>query len=233
MKDFEVTFDSDLPATPEQAWDALTRHTSAWLWEIRYEPRVGGAERGLSPHGGTMTAWDPGRHLGTRAEAPSGWFNQLDWRLSPAGDGRTHLGYRHATAFDEAEYDLQADACRRHTALYYHTIGEYLAHFAGRDAARVEVDALASCTFEQVVAALGSPGAGDAVSLEPLGADGVVDYAAPGFLGVRTPDSLVRFFGRDAFGWPVGVAHHAFGGPVDGDAWRVWLDGVVEGRRAA
>lgn len=36
--------------------------------------------------------------------------------------------------------------------------------------------------------------------------------------------------GRDAWGWPVGVAHHLFGDAVDEaaseQAWRVWLNGV-------
>ena len=59
----------------------------------------------------------------------------------------------------------------------------------------------------------------------------------PEFLGVRTDDALFRFYGRDAFGWPVGVAHHLFAdgvtrGPHE-KAWRVWLDGVFVDRRSA
>jgi hypothetical protein len=46
--------------------------------------------------------------------------------------------------------------------------------------------------------------------------DGVVDYDTPSFLGVRTEDALYRFFGRDAWGWPVGATWHGFG--TDGPA---------------
>ena len=35
----------------EQVWDAFTLHADAFLWEVEYEPREGGAERGLSSAG--------------------------------------------------------------------------------------------------------------------------------------------------------------------------------------
>ena len=40
--------------------------------------------------------------------------------------------------------------------------------------------------------------------IDPI--DGVVDYLTATFVGVRTADGLYRFYGRDAFGWPVGAA---------------------------
>ena len=47
-RDFEVRWQGVLPADPQQVWDAFTVHTAGWIWEIAYEPRVGGAERGLT-----------------------------------------------------------------------------------------------------------------------------------------------------------------------------------------
>jgi hypothetical protein len=235
MKQFEVTFEGELPGTPQQVWDAFTRHTSGWLWNIAYEPRVGGAETGLTSAGGAVTAWDPPRHFATRAERPDGWCNELDYRL----DG-THLRYRHRSNAGEDEYDLQLDACRRHTAFYYHSLGEYLRHFADRDAAYFAVDgpeaSAARGSFDRLRAALGAgdAGVGDRVRLagaHPI--DGVVDYRTDEFLGVRAENALYRFYGRDAFGWPVGVAHHVFQGDPQEQAWRVWLDEVFDGRRAA
>ncbi|WP_067135277.1 hypothetical protein [Microtetraspora malaysiensis] len=44
---------------------------------------------------------------------------------------------------------------------------------------------------------------GDEVRLPPAGLtpiEGVVDYATPVFLGVRSADALYRFYGRDAWG---------------------------------
>jgi hypothetical protein len=57
----------------------------------------------------------------------------------------------------------------------------------------------------------------------------------------QMPPFEVRYhvYGRDAFGWPVGVAHHLFAPGADAraveEAWRVWLDGVLvdDGRSAA
>jgi hypothetical protein len=228
MKQFEVTFEGELPGTPAQVWDAFTRHTSGWLWNIAYEPRVGGAETGLTSAGGAVTAWDPPRHFATRAERPDGWSNELDYRLEG-----THLRYRHRSSAAEDEYDLQLDACRRHTAFYYHSLGEYLRHFADRDAAYVAVDgpegSAASGSFDRLCAALGAGDAapGDRLRLTgPQRIDGVVDYRTPEFLGVRTDDALYRFYGRDVWGWPVGIAHHVFDGEPREDAWRVWLDAV-------
>jgi hypothetical protein len=139
-KQFEVQWEGELSASPQDVWDAFTVHTDGWLWKIEYEPRVGGAERGLTSGGGTVTAWDPPRHFSTTGDRV---------RLTPAG-------------------------------------------------------------------------------LEPI--EGVVDHATHPFLGVRSADALHRFYGRDAGGWPVGVAHHLFADGADATAgeraWSTWLDSV-------
>jgi uncharacterized protein YndB with AHSA1/START domain len=236
-EEFEVRWEGELPATPQDVWDAFTLHTAGWLWRIEYEPRVGGAERGLSSGGGTVTAWDPPRHFATRAESADGWWNELDYVLEPRG-AATHLRYAHRSVFAE-DYDRQLDACRQHTAFYYHSLGEYLRHFAGRDAAYVAAEAPAASAqggFAALRRALGiddEVAAGDRVRLTPAGVepiDGVVDYATHAFLGVRSGDALYRFYGRDAWGWPVGVAHHLFADGADEAAseraWSGWLDGV-------
>ena len=82
--------------------------------------------------------------------------------------------------------------------------------------------------------------AGDPVRLEPAGLDpidGVVDYATGAFLGVRSADALLRFYGRDRWGWPVGVAHHLFAPGADAAAseraWGDWVAGVFENERVA
>ena len=57
--------------------------------------------------------------------------------------------------------------------------------------------------------------------------DGVVDYLHRNFVGLRTEDALYRFFGRNAFGAPVGMSVHHFGDDVDaeqaGAAWTEWI----------
>jgi hypothetical protein len=67
-----------------------------------------------------------------------------------------------------------------------------------------------------VLARLGVPEgavAGDRVTLtpddgEPI--DGVIDYRSATMFGVRGPDVLFRVYGRDTWGWPVGVTSHRF-----------------------
>ncbi|GAA1957668.1 SRPBCC domain-containing protein [Amycolatopsis minnesotensis] len=231
-KEFEVGFEGVLPATPAQAWTAITTATAAWSWPIAYEPRLGGTEKGLTHYGGTVTAWEPGRHFATRCEAPDGWFNNLDYALEERDDG-TFLRFTHNGVFFE-NWENSYDACRQHTALYYHSLGEYLAHFRGREAVYASTDAPAASSrpggFAKLKAALGVPGnvaVGDAVHLA-RGVTGTVDYCTPNFLGVRTEDALYRFFGRNAFGWPIAVGRHLFapGANAAEEPWRDWLTEV-------
>jgi uncharacterized protein YndB with AHSA1/START domain len=234
-KDFEVRWEGELPRTPQEVWDAITVHSAGWQWKIEYEPRVGGAERGLTGHG-TVTVWDPPRHFTTRAPDGDG-FNQLDYLLEPSESG-THLRYVHHGVI-AGDYDVELEACRQHTAFYYHSLGEYLRHFSGRDPAYVAAEApkaSAQGGFTALRRALGVADdvvPGDRVRLTPSGLEpieGVVDYATPAFLGVRSADALYRLYGRDAWGWPVGVAHHLFADGADEaaskSAWNAWLDGV-------
>jgi uncharacterized protein YndB with AHSA1/START domain len=230
-KEFEVTWEGELPASPQEVWEAFTKHTRGWLWEIAYEPHVGGAERGLTGGGGTVTVWDPYRRFVTRAEAGAD-FNQLDYTLEPSSQG-THLRFVHRGMM-AGDYDLELDACRRHTAFYYHSLGEYLRHFSGRDAVYLSVDAPAESRhdgFARIRDALGAgkPAVGDAVRWEPAGLppiEGVVDYATDTFLGVRGADTLYRFYGRDRWEWPAGVALHVFEGDADEAAWSGWLNEI-------
>ena len=79
------------------------------------------------------------------------------------------------------------------------------------------------------------PTVGQAVTLTPAGlepVDAVIDYATDNFLGVRTDDGLYRFFGRNAFGAPVGMSIHLFADDVDADQvteqWQAWLDSALD-----
>ncbi len=233
-REFEIRRRIELPATPEQVWDAITSGTGGWLWPVEHEPRAGGA----TSEGGTITAWDPPRHLATRAEGENGWFNQLDFAIEGREWGAV-LRYVHSGIF-VADWDDQYDAADSHTDFYLHTLGQYLRWFTGRTPTYVSVQGPPASreanAFEVLRRGLGLAGqaaAGDAVRLEPREVgplDGVVDYLTPHFAGIRTANGLYRFFGRDAWGMPVAVALHLFVPGVDPErtarAWSAWLEAL-------
>lgn len=216
----EFPWEGLLLATPEAAWNAITVNSGGWLWPIDYEQGEGGTENGLSDEGGVITVWEPPARFGTRVEGEDGWFNELSYRLEPRANG-TYLRYLHQTVMGE-NVEVEADACRQHTDFYYHTLGQYLAHFAGQTAGYVSFDPSPEMGgFAGVKRKLGLPddaAVGDQIRLEIPGLEtqtATVDYLAPNFAGLRTDDALIRIFGRDAWDWPIGISLHLFGDPAD------------------
>ena len=204
---WEVTWEGQLPASPQAVWATITKHADGYLWPVEYEPRVGGAERGLTQGGGTVTEWEPHRRFATRTrpEHERDGLNEVVHVLEPLGDV-TYLRYTHRAEIPEAEYDLQLAMCRAHTAFYQHSLGLAACYFAGRHA-EYEADDEVEGSFAEVCARHGVPeGAvvGDRVE------GGVVDYLTPSFLGIRGADQLFRVYGRDTWGYPVGTTTHRF-----------------------
>jgi hypothetical protein len=240
---FEVTWDEVVGAPQQDVWDAITARSAGWLWDVEYEPRVGGAERGLTDVGGTVTQWEPPQRFATQADYEVGG-NELVYELEP-NDSGTRVTYRHrftSTGDDPAVHAQAIDSCRRHTVFYQHSMAEYATHFAGRAAVYATADA-AGATFATVLAALWLPDdavAGDRVLLTPRELppiDGIVDYRADVFLGIRSADALLRVYGRDVWGMGVQIAHHLFAEGVDRVAverdWSCWLTRVCETEKVA
>lgn len=232
MRPFTVTWEDVLAGTPDQVWDAITARASGWIWEIDYEPHVGGAERGLTGSGGTVTAWEPGRHFQTRAARPDGWRNQLDYVLEPHPQG-TRVRYVHDTVADAGDWERIHRECVDHTAFYLHSLGEYVRWFGGREGRCVEVEP-EGLTGAEVRARLGLPAgvrAGEEVRLAAGGlppVEGVVDYLTDDFLGVRGEDLLFRVYGRERWDDPTTIALHLFDEDVDAAtverAWKRWTN---------
>jgi len=224
-REFEIVYDTELPGTPERAWEAVTRGTPAWMFPTDQWPAV-------------KTVEDRPSHLVSRMEGPDGWFNQLEHVLEPLDGGRARLHYVHSGIFTD-DWDGQYDGASKHTAFYLHTLGQYLKHFDGKPVVFTDVQAPAASQvpegFERLKQALGVAGSaqGDTVDLD---VDGVgqlsaeVDFSNENFLGLRTADALYRFFGRNAFGAPVGMTVHDFSGQGDAEAtakaWAGFLEKV-------
>lgn len=212
---WEVTWEGQLPAGPPAVWATITEHADGYLWPIEYEPRVGGAERGLTQGGGVVTEWEPHRRFATRTrpEDERDGLNELVYALEPLGDV-TYLRYTHRAEIPEAEYDVQLAMCRAHTTFYLHSLGVHACFFSGQGAAYASADVEGG--FAEVLRRIGVPdGAvvGDRFTLTPHDGepvDVVVDYLSATMFGARGADLLYRVYGRDTWGWPVGVTSHRF-----------------------
>lgn len=231
-REFECRREVVLPASPEQAWAAVATAAgnAAWLFPNQIEPG--------DP---TTTSWDPPRHLAVRHQNGD-WFNALEYVIEGRDGGTSLLRYAHSGIFVE-DWDRQYDAVQAHTDFYLHTLSEYLQHFTGHTATYIGEGSAglqgppataAPDGFQRLQQALGlgaHVSEGDSVRLTPQGLEpltGVLDYMQPNFIGVRTADALYRFFGRNAFGGPVGMSIHLFTDDVDPEKtthdWEHWLE---------
>lgn len=161
-------------------------------------------------------------HLVTRMEGPDGRFNQVEHALCPDSDG-TAMRYVHSGIFVE-DWDNRYDGASKHTKFYLHTLGEYLRHFDGKPVASSDIQGPEASTapggLGTWLSCLGvkDTEAGSVLDLElpALGSTRVtLDFRNENVVGLRTDDALVRIFGRNAFGAPVGVSVHDFAAGAD------------------
>ncbi|GAA2868853.1 SRPBCC domain-containing protein [Paenarthrobacter ilicis] len=227
-RNFEIVADTELPATPERVWQAVTEDTPAWMFPTDQWPAL-------------KTVEEYPEHLVSRMDGPDGWFNQLEHVVEPVDGGRAKLHYVHSGIFAD-NWDAQYDGASKHTEFYLHTLGQYLQHFDGKPVVFTDIQAPAASQapdgFVRFKQALGVDGlaAGSAFDVEVDGVGplrGEVDFSNENFLGLRTADTLYRFFGRNAFGAPVGMTVHDFSGAGDSEPtakqWGSFFDKVYAG----
>jgi hypothetical protein len=138
------------------------------------------------------------------------------------------------------DWDNQYDGASKHTDFYLHTLRQYLTHFDGRPVAFATFDgpeaSKASDAFAAVGRALGlADDTSEDARVQAQGPEGqpldaTVDYRTPYFIGLRTDTALIRFFGRNHWGYMVGVSIHDFAPDADAKrnelAWQGWLNEV-------
>jgi hypothetical protein len=230
-KEFEIVFEGDFPGTPEEVWNAVNFETPAWLFPT---DAMGGVD---------LVSERPTHHV-NRIDGPDGWFNQLEQVISPRAGGGSTMRWVHSGVFTD-DWDTQYDGASKHTAFYLHTLGQYLEFFAPRPAVFAEVQApeasRAAGSFELVRSALGIrtdtlPGESTNTPIPGATGGAVVDLQDGLFIGLRTDDALYRFFGRNAFGAPVGMTVHHFGGAdpaVLQREWQAWINALFAAVPAA
>jgi len=231
-KPFEIRKEIALEAGPEAVWQAIATGPGLAAWFMPME---------IDPDSPMLTSHERGRRLAIRMPTgPDGSFHAFDYRLEAAGPGSSVLRFVHS-GFTSDDWGAEFETV---TAsgwdMYLHTLGQYLTHFAGRSAQYLEVDgppaSADDAVWPRLVAALGladpvKEGTGVRFEVPGLGpVEGVVDYVAPTFLGLRAPHALIRFHGRGRIGMPVAVSQHTYLATFDGHsaqrAWESWLAGV-------
>ncbi|HEY6423341.1 MAG TPA: SRPBCC domain-containing protein [Pseudonocardiaceae bacterium] len=228
-REFELRKEIALPATPEQVWEAIATGAGLAAWFMPME---------VNPDRADVTVWEPPRHLAIRTpEGEDGSTDAFEYLIEGRDKGSTVLRFVHSGVLGDDWRDEYESMASGGWDMYLHTLAQYLQHFPGQAATYVEADAPASSAADdgwaQLAPALGlnDPLAtGNRVYLELSGLapiEGVVDYVAPGFLGVRSADALLRFHHRTAIGMPIGVSHHLYSASADRaaveKAWQGWL----------
>ena len=237
-KEFEIVYEFEVDATPEEVWDAITSGTGGWLWPMEYD-----AENRVGPFGSTLTNFDPPHRLTARTEDvgfPIQSLNQIDETIEPRDGGRrAWVRYVHSGIFTD-DWDNQYDGASKHNAFYMHTLREYVTHFAGRPVAFATLNgpdaSISPDALEVAARALGlADDTAEGARVQARGPEGqlldaVLDFRSPYFIGLRTDGALIRFFGRNQWGAPVGISVHDFAAGADAKAnelaWQGWLDGV-------
>jgi uncharacterized protein YndB with AHSA1/START domain len=234
--EFELVHDIDLPASPEQVWDAIATGPGIDSWFMgrnTVEPGEGGATSMELPGftaQATVTAWEPGRHFAYRGQAAEdGTFMAFEYLIEGRDGGSTSLRLVHSGILG-ADWEEQYDALRKGNPLYLRTLAQYLEHFAGRHAVPVAAFGPQQADMDAAWAALTRATGldkdfqeGDAVRLTVDGeqVEGVVDTAVvPGFLGVRTDNALLRFVGAEM----IMTGHHVFADVDQAEAERSWTN---------
>lgn len=241
-EEFEIRRDNRLLATPEQIWEAVATGPGnlGWLYPMEIEPWEGGT---VSRGPATVTVWDRPWRFACRHDSEDGLSVVLEYRIEAYDEGGSMLRAvirRVHSGVVGADWKTHTDAADKHTDFYHHTLGQYLQYFNGQPAAYVQAQGPETSTQPNAFAVLrrglgisdhltqGETARITPSGLDPL--DAVVDYLSPQFIGLRTADGLYRFFGGNAWGWPVGLSHHLFADNIDQQmiehAWRGWLNEV-------
>jgi uncharacterized protein YndB with AHSA1/START domain len=233
-KEFEFLKEVLLQATPEQVWESIATEAGLAAW---FHPAP------VDPASDMVVAWEPARRLAIRTPAAGdGSMHAFEYLIEAQGGGSTLLRFVHSGFAGDDWSDEYEPVTSGGWDMYLYTLAQYHSHFSGRRAVYLEAEGTASSAalgaWPILIGALGSGGQidlGSKVKVELPGAgqlDGAIDYATANFIGLRTPDALVRFHGRWALGMTLAVSHHAYSGCVDVEAtkrgWKAWLDRALQ-----
>ncbi|WP_199431273.1 SRPBCC family protein [Qaidamihabitans albus] len=240
--EFETSEEVEVPASPEQVWEAIATGPGIDSWfmgrnEVR--PGAGGTVRmafgGYTPES-AVTAWQPGQRLAYGSEpAADGRFVAYEFLIEGRAGGSSVLRVVTSGFVPGDDWADEFEAMTLGNEMFFRTLVTYLTHFAGRTAVPLTVFGPPVADWDSAWAALrsglglsGPATEGDRARLAPDGrtaVEGIVYFTNEHTLGVRTADAFYRFL--RGFNGPMVAAHQYFS-PIDIEqaesAWRSWLD---------
>ena len=235
-KEFESHLDAQVPATPEQVWDAVATGPGISAWFVGRTEVDGETVRTSFGDGwipaGTVTAADEPHRFAYRSDtAADGRFVAYEYLIEGRAGAATVLRTVTSGFLPGDDWADEFEAMRYGTELFFHTLTDYLRHFPGRRATPVTTFGPPvtdwPAAWRRLHAALGlgpAPSPGDPVHAEVV-PDGVVSFVNPHALAVRTPDALHRFL-RGFHGSL--VVDHALFSPADPGIWPAFLASLTD-----
>jgi len=243
-KDFEITDEIILDATPEQVWEAIATGPGVDSWfmgRTEIEPGEGGTSSlDMTDAMGfvqksAITAWEPARRLAFREDGPDGAFGAFEYLLEGRDGGSTVLRFVHNGVLAGDDWDEEYfESMRAGDLMFLRQLAAYVKHFPGRHASsNLFLVGPAVPDSERVwsrfadALSLSEIAEGAPVRLNVPGlpaTEGVVEFlGAPYFVGVRTPHGihlLVKGYRNVLV-----VGYHGFSedGKDIAQAWRSWL----------
>lgn len=242
-KDFRFDETFEVPATPEQVWDAIATGPGIDSWYMgRNEVDSGTAVRqGFGEYQPNMpiTTWDPPNRLSYAVPTgPDGRFVAFEFLVQGRDSGSTVLRVVNSGFLPGDDWADEFEAMTLGGELFWTTLSAYLHHFAGRTGTPLTVFGPAVDDWPAAWAALGKamhldhrPVEGDHVKFDVDGVgtvDGDVYLDNRAVLGIRTADAFYRFM--EGFHGPMIASHICFS-EIDADAasqaWFAWLTTAV------
>ena len=239
---FEQSKEAEVPASPEEVWDAIATGPGIDSWFMGrndVQPGPGGTVRTIFGEYAPelqVTTWDPARRFAYRSdEASDGRFIAYEFLVEGRAGGSTVLRTVTSGFIPGDDWADEFQAMTLGGELYFRTLVEYLTHFAGRFATPVTTFGPAGADWTRELRLLRGglgltepAGRGDRARFDADGigsVDGVVYFVNSHTIGVRTQDALYRFL--RGFGKPVIAAHNLFAEDTDPvraqQAWESWL----------
>jgi hypothetical protein len=213
----------EIPASPEQVWEAITTNSGAWSFQVDVEGDTAHFRREpFAPDAtATVTAWEPPRRFAY--EDPTFATEHL---IEARGDGSCVVRVVSSLRVDGEGWDDIAEEAAKGWRMTLEVLRVYATHFAGQPSARIDLR----------VPVNAPPSARTEVArrLDDRPIDAVVEHQGPYFTLLRAADPCpgmfaISCFPMDAVTLSVNVTGRLYGPKAEAIAarerprWQNWV----------